>query len=383
MPLDDSDPRKWLMEEHTEVKHRILRKYLTTWTRIVSSGNPELHYFDGFAGRARYEDGEPGSPLLAIDVADRNASSFDAFHCTFNDYDSKNYSILNDEVDEKIDQCENGNKVETITFNEKFEDIAMPVLESNKYKDLPSMVFRDPFGYSGTPFEVISDIMNIQRSGNEIFFNFMVDSIRRFLEDPDKEETITRAFGSEDWKRIREYSDRKTKEEEILKLYVSRLKEVADVKYVFPFQMKHPDKDVTIYYLIHATNHFKGFKVMKDVMFNEGADDNFAYLGSDHYGYENEQTKLFEATASEDVRTKELRERLIDSYNGKTVSFRDIIRFTYLNTDLVETHCRDALNTLEREDKISVDRGGGTRGFKEEYSITFEPQNQRLTDFSA
>ena len=120
---------------------------------------------------------------------------------------------------------------------------------------------------------------------------------------------------------------------------------------------------------------------MKDVMFNEGADDNFAYLGSDHYGYENEQTKLFEATASEDVRTKELRERLIDSYNGKTVSFGDIIRFTYLNTDLVETHCRDALNTLEREDKISVDRGGGTRGFKEEYSIIFEPQNQRLTDF--
>lgn len=381
MPLDDSDPEKWHMKEHTEVKHRILRKYLTTWTRIVSSANPEVHYFDGFAGRARYEDDEPGSPLLAIDVADRNAGIFDRFHCTFNDYSEANYDILRKETKNKIEQCENSEKIEHTCFNEKFEDIALPVLESDAYSNIPSMVFIDPFGYSGTPFEVISKIMNSQASGNEVFFNFMVDKIRRFLNDDEKEETITRAFNSDDWKEIRQYSDREKQEEEILKLYVSRLKSVADVEYVFPFQMKHPDKDVTLYYLIHATNHFKGFKVMKDVMFNEGADDNFAYLGSDHYGYEDKQTTLFETTASEDVRVKELRQRLLNAYDGITVTFEELLKYTYLRTDLVETHCRSALKTLEMKDKISVDRDGAQRGFKEEYEIAFEPQNQRLTDF--
>ncbi len=381
MPLDDSDPEKWHMKEHTEVKHRILRKYLTTWTRIVSSANPEVHYFDGFAGRARYEDGEPGSPLLAIDVANRNSDIFDTFHCTFNDYSHDNYKTLKDETESKVEQCENSDKIKHTCFNEKFEEIALPVLKSDAYTDLPSMVFIDPFGYSGTPFEIISKIMNLQESGNEVFFNFMVDKIRRFLNDDEKEETITRAFGSDDWKTIRQYSDREKQEEEILKLYVSQLKSAANVEYVFPFQMKHPDKDVTLYYLIHATNHFKGFKVMKDVMFNEGADDNFAYLGSDHYGYEDEQTNLFEATASEDVRVKELRQRLLDVYDGETVTFKDLLKYTYLRTDLVETHCRSSLETLEARDKICVNRGDASRGFKEEYEIVFEPQNQRLTDF--
>jgi len=380
MPLDDSDPDKWLMKEHTEVKHRILRKYLTTWTRIVSSSNPELHYFDGFAGRARYEDGEPGSPLLAIDVADHNADIFDTFHCTFNDYNDDNYGILKEEVAAKMECCENCEKIRTLEYNEKFENVALPVLESDKYANIPSMVFIDPFGYSGTPFDVISDIMNVQKTGNEVFFNFMVSKIRRFLSDEEKADAITRAFGSDDWKSIRQYSDREKQEKQILKLYVSRLKDVADVKYVFPFQMKHPDRDVTVYYLIHATNHFKGFKVMKDVMFREGAEDNFAYLGSDHYGYEDEQTKLFETTASEDTRIKEVRERLMDRYNGKTVPYNIILRFIYLKTDLIDTHCNDALKTLESKDKISVERGDSNRGFKGN-NITFEPQNQRLADF--
>lgn len=380
MPLDDSDPRKWLMKEHTEVKHRILRKYLTTWTRIVSSANPELHYFDGFAGRARYEDGEPGSPLLALDVADYNADKFDTFHCTFNDYDDENYNILKEEVNDKKEDCEKGNKIEIKEYNEKFEDVALPILESDSYENIPSMVFIDPFGYSGTPFDVISQIMNIQKTGNEVFFNFMIDTIRRFLDDEDKAETITRAFGTDEWKSIRQYSDREKQEEEILKLYVSRLKNVAGVQYVFPFQMKHPDKDVTVYYLIHATNHFKGFKAMKDVMFREGAEDNFAYLGSDHYGYEDEQTKLFETTASEDTRIKEVMERLTNRYNGKTVPYQDILKYIYLKTDLIEKHCNSALSKLEAKDKVSVDREGSNRGFKNR-DITFEPQNQRLTDF--
>lgn len=381
MPLDDSDPEKWHMHDHTEVKHRILRKYLTTWTRILGSANSEVHYFDGFAGRARYKDDEPGSPLLAIDAADRNASAFDTFHCTFNDYKNANYKMLKEETKKKVDDCKNGNKIKHYCFNEEFEEIALPVLRSDMYSDLPSMVFIDPFGYSGTPFNIISEIMNIQRAQNEVFFNFMVDKIRRFLDDAEKEEAITQAFGSDDWKEIRQYSDREKQEEEILKLYVSRLKSIADVEYVFPFQMKHPDKDVTLYYLIHATNHFKGFKIMKDVMFNEGADDNFAYLGSDHYGYEDEQTNLFEATSSEDLRVKELKQRLLDAYDETTTTYRDVLKYTYLRTDLVEEHCRRALESLEKKDKIGIDRGNSNRGFKEEYEIEFKPQNQRLTDF--
>jgi three-Cys-motif partner protein len=381
MPLDDSDPKKWKMKAHTEVKHQILRKYLTAWTRIVSSGNPELHYFDGFAGRARYENGERGSPLLALDVANRHTDQFDVFHCTFNDLDDSNYNNLKQEVEEYKSGLDKPEKIQENIFNEPFEEIALPVLRSDSFQSLPSMVFIDPFGYSGTPFEVISEIMNLQDSGNEVFFNLMVDKIRRFLTDPEKEETITTAFGTDEWKDIRNIREREEQEEEILKLYVTRLQEVADVDYVFPFQMKHPDKDVILYYLIHATNHFKGLKVMKDVMFNEGANDLFAFLGADHYGYEEDQTTLFESTATEDTRVSELQDRLLTRYEDSTVLYQNILKFTYLHTDLIEKHCDGALRELEKRDKISVDRGDSTRGFNREYPIKFKPENKRLSDF--
>jgi len=381
MPLDDDDPDKWQGGEHTEVKHRILRKYLTTWTRIVSSTNSELHYFDGFAGRAEYDGESGGSPLIAIDVANRNAERFDKFHCTFNELNEGNYEHLSKEVHEKAKECENIGKVRAELKNEEFEDVALPVLKHERYRNIPSLVFVDPFGYEGTPFEVISDIMNLRESGDEVFFTFMVDTIRRFLGDEEKESTITRIFGTDDWKYIRDINSRERQEEEILKVYVNQLEESAGVEHVFPFQMKHPDKDVTLYYLIHATNHFKGFKVMKDVMFKEGADDLFAYLGSDHYGYEENQTTLFESTASEDTRITELEDRLIDWYEDTTITYGKIIEETYSKTDLVEPQYRTALSNLESEDKIQVDRGDSSRGFNEDYEIHFKPENQRLTDF--
>jgi three-Cys-motif partner protein len=381
MPLDDDDPEKWEMQEHTEVKHRILRKYLTTWTRILASSNPEVHYFDGFAGRARYEDGEPGSPLLALDVAKRHSDAFDTFHCSLNDLNDTNYSLLEQEVSVKLAKTDFPDNIQPYFHNEPFEDIALSILTSDKFQDIPSLVFIDPFGYSGTPFSVISEIMNLRRSGDEIFFTFMVEKIRRFLSDESKEEAITRAFGTDRWKDIREIDNRVEQEEEILQFYVKRLKRGVGVDHVFPFQMKHPDKDVTLYYLIHATNHFKGHKVMKSVMYREGDDDFFAYLGPDHYKYENEQMTLFESDDSDDSRADELAEHLVDEFEGQNIAYEKLIRYTYLNTDLIEKHCRRALQDLERQDRVNPNNTGPQGGYKQDTVFYFEQQNRRLSEF--
>ena len=82
MPRPDSANEKWVRKENTAVKHEILKKYLTPWTQILASGFDRIHYFDGFAGRGRYEDGEPGSPVLAMRAADKNAQDLDEFLCT-------------------------------------------------------------------------------------------------------------------------------------------------------------------------------------------------------------------------------------------------------------------------------------------------------------
>lgn len=62
MPL----PTIWSIEPHTEAKHRILEEYLKAWFPILSRFHKRILYIDGFAGPGVYEEGEIGSPIIAL-----------------------------------------------------------------------------------------------------------------------------------------------------------------------------------------------------------------------------------------------------------------------------------------------------------------------------
>ena len=64
-------PKKtlWDIEPHTRAKHEILKKYLEAWFPIINRYNRKIIYIDGFCGPGRYSGGEPGSPVIALDVA--------------------------------------------------------------------------------------------------------------------------------------------------------------------------------------------------------------------------------------------------------------------------------------------------------------------------
>jgi len=59
----------WDLEPHTEAKHEILKRYLQAWFPIMSKWNGRILYIDGFAGPGEYSNGDPGSPLIAINTA--------------------------------------------------------------------------------------------------------------------------------------------------------------------------------------------------------------------------------------------------------------------------------------------------------------------------
>ena len=58
----------WPLEQHTKAKHIILRKYLDAWIPILGFGNGRVVYIDGFAGPGKYNGGEDGSPVIAINA---------------------------------------------------------------------------------------------------------------------------------------------------------------------------------------------------------------------------------------------------------------------------------------------------------------------------
>ena len=384
MPLDDDDPDKWVMRAHTDVKHTILTRYLTSWMRVLSSGHKKIHYFDGFAGRGRYENGEPGSPLLAMDTAARHDDLLENFLCTFVELNDSNYENLEKEVELKKKEC--GDVVDVITRNDAFEEVVDDLIEGLDGDTIvPSFFFIDPFGYDSMPFESVSDIINLRETGVEVFLTFMVRDIRRFLENEGHENSITRILGNERWKDIPEKGVSNV-EEEILKLYEQQLKTEAGARYVWPFEMKMPERRETVYYLIHATNHFKGFKIMKDVMYNAGAEDQFAYLGPDHYAYESDQQTLFQMTGAEDDRIEDLAEFLFSRFEGSTLKFWDIMKETYLETDLIEKHYRKAIYYLEDKHRVQIDNNphlsnGTERGLQHDDEVTFQRKYSDVTSF--
>ena len=56
----------WPLDPHTEAKHRVLAGYYDALYPILTNKFPRLTLFEGYSGPGVYRDGEPGSPVIAI-----------------------------------------------------------------------------------------------------------------------------------------------------------------------------------------------------------------------------------------------------------------------------------------------------------------------------
>jgi len=392
----DSDPEKRRMKGQTEIKHEILEKYLHPWLIKITEVSSEVRYIDGFAGWGRYEDGAPGSPLIAMNVAKeminedygRIASKLDDLSCTFIEANSENFEDLVRVVSEYQGDCPR--QIESECRKETFQDFAEEFIQEGDKDRLPAFIFVDPFGFSGLPFDVVNRLLNLRSTGIEMFITFVGGEMARFLESQSHAKAITEILGTEKWRK--KVSPDFSKEENVgvlLQIYEEQLRSVAGVEYVWPFRMSREAKDETVYHLVHATNHFDGFKIMKDIMFNAGAGDKFAYLGPEHYPYLNEQQSLSEFDPEDerqtDRRIEKLANILHDRFAGRCVSFWDVMEETYQETSLIEKHYRKACKLIDNQSRGEIinhpKRPNGTKqGLHYDDEIMFR-RTKSIADF--
>jgi three-Cys-motif partner protein len=360
---DDDDPEKWGMKGQTEVKHRLLEKYLDPWLNKISTVSPEVHFLDGFAGRGEYTDGSKGSPLIAMDVADRKLreegwinNRLSRFEVIAVEDNEQNYQNLKDCLDKK--NSETDVRINAECYNKQFHDYASEYIETYRREPNACFVFIDPFGFSGVPLDTIQELINLRSTGIELFITFMSGKIAQFLTNETHQEAINEAFGTTEWReRIDENATKEERAEQLMLYYETRLRNEADISYVWPFQMYEESKRQTSYHLLHATNHFDGFELMKDIMWSEGARDTFAYLGPDHYPYEGNQKALasFNAGGSEeDGWIDDLADELADEYLGAQIKFEHLLRDQYPKTPFIAKHFRDACKLLADRNDASI-----------------------------
>lgn len=376
--LQDDDPRKWELATHTSAKHQVLARYMKAWLPILARGakarglRAEMVIVDGFAGRGRYVEGEPGSPLIfrriASDVV--GAGTADQVELFFVERDPANHAEL---VRALGDEPPARGVVEHPPIHDEFARAAPRILQRLDARARPSFWFVDPFGFSGLPLGLIREIL--RRSRAEVFITFMVQAVNRFLDSPNHRIAIAELLGlagAELERAIEQVEASPQRVSALRDLYQRRLHEAAGATYVWPFRVAAAGGNDTVYYLMHGSTHIKAFREMKDAAYDVGG-RRYAFLGKDDFAVTGQaELPIF------DTETWELKARLLDRLAGQEWAYdppgqagqRSLLNELYPDPAFhmwIEKHFHEALTELISEgkvEKVPVDTRGrrGLRG---------------------
>ncbi len=355
----------WKLDSHTVAKHEILRRYLQRWFPILESSYSKVIYIDGFCGPGRYEGGEQGSPLVVLDLAVNHATKLRG-------------EIIFFFIEERIDRIEHlRSEIKNLIlpsnftvrtwdgeFAERFKQILDRIDE--KQMSTPTFIFIDPFGFSGVPFDLIERALQKPRS--EVFINFMVDSINRWLTHPDEtiHNHICDIFGTTECFEIANKSSDRVGA--LRDLYQTQLKKTA--KFVRYFEMRD-ENNKPQYYLFFASNHPLGHLKMKEAMWGVDPQGNFRFSDAT-----NQQQQIMFDNFMPDF----LWNDLFQKFRGQKVLTETIIKFVEDETPYLGKHARQTLKEYEEREsypkiQVSSTKANGDKrkkgSFPEGVPITF------------
>ena len=163
-----------------------------------------------------------------------------------------------------------------------------------------------------------------------------------------------------------EQAEGRNHEQQSVNAFVNRLHNHIEVKFVIKYRICSDTERRTLFYLVHGSNHFMGFKLMKDIMYNMGIPGTFAYLGPDQ---PDEYQTHFDTWDSD---VQHLMNHLTRKYMDQATTYNLIIEDTYADVPYIEKHFREALKRLERESIVKISGLRGKRGgFKSETIFRF------------
>lgn len=151
-----------LMLDHSQAKVKLYGSYLAKYLRVIGQDKytTAVHLYDMFCGEGLYENGEHGSPIIAMfklgNFYDEITSTLLKVKITFNDIDKKVISKLN----ESLKQAPNPQKCEVRIFNDDYLNL-LPKLfsEIKSFRNEKAIVFLDPKGYKEINIEHIAELL--------------------------------------------------------------------------------------------------------------------------------------------------------------------------------------------------------------------------------
>lgn len=307
-------------EPHTLLKHTVLRTYLETWAMkmlLRHGATSTICIVDACAGAGMDAQGNPGSPVLAAQVAKEAEEHLQArpdLRARFKgpvrieivaiEKEAKHHRTLVQNVEAF------GDRVRAVhgTLAGYMDE------HDSSHRGTPTLFFVDPFGLAPLQADVIQ--RGLRGPKNEVLLLFADQAALRhfgaataplpdveaeiaastpiqfgFFDDPDaqvqqaREEATARAlakstaleltkpraiailnaaFGGEGWREIIEATPQPLRRAKFLELYIDLLHRFGATR-VLPLPMRN-HRDQHVYTLLHATQSVRGYTAMKSVV---------------------------------------------------------------------------------------------------------------------
>ena len=275
----------------SKVKDELLGCYLKPYVAKILYTRKPLAYVDCFAGKGKFDDGNPGSPLIALDILQQGLASTKLggkakIEAAFIDL---NYAS---ELEANLSNYK-GIKIVSAAY----EDIIDELLKSKTGCNV--FLYIDPYGikaldctqfdnFANGQFNSIELLINMNSFGfireacnamgakfkidDSEFFDDLVEYDSTTLDATDKSiEALNRIAGGDYWESIiteykRDAIDGYQAEECFSEQYCRRLS--ASYKYVLNMPIRIQKNQHPKYRMIHATNHPDGCVLMADNICN-------------------------------------------------------------------------------------------------------------------
>ena len=146
----------------SQVKDELLGCYLTPYMSKILLTNKPVVYVDCFAGKGRFDDGKPGSPLIALDIIDKSLNSTRAKKPIIDSYfiDLNYASELRSNL--------SGYR-RTHIISGKFEDRIQNILHNSEGKNV--FLYIDPYGIKALQSSLFSSLANGRFCSIELLIN--------------------------------------------------------------------------------------------------------------------------------------------------------------------------------------------------------------------
>lgn len=277
-------------KEWSKIKDSLLGCYLTLYfQKVLTTGKP-IHYVDCFAGAGKFDDGELGSPLIAIQEAAKAMARAKNTNAQKNNIHisliEKKYATRLIANTRTLEYQNPKTQIISGTYEGKIGDI----IKNSKGENL--FLYVDPYGIKYIYFSIFKQIKYTDLASKELLLNFNSfgffrnackvlnvdikdDSILENYSDDDfleqeptiltanvqSEATLNKIAGGTYWKEIvEEYNrgeiDGYTAEKKITHAYVAALREVFKYVINMPVRLKATNRPK--YRMIHACNHIDG-----------------------------------------------------------------------------------------------------------------------------